>query len=62
MSNTLENLSPQEALEELAKQSQQLNLIDFLDNKLKDGRVKSVNASHVNEHYQPVNKPIRVIL
>lgn len=24
--------------------------------------VKSVNASHVNEHYQPVNKPIRVIL
>lgn len=23
---------------------------------------KMVNASHVNEHYQPVNKPIRVIL
>ncbi len=24
--------------------------------------VKSINCSHVNEHYQPVNKPIRVIL
>ena len=24
--------------------------------------VKSVNASHVNERYQPVNKPIRIIL
>ena len=25
-------------------------------------RVKSVNASHVNENYEPINKPIRVIL
>lgn len=27
-----------------------------------DTMVKSVNASHVNERYEPVNKPIRVIL
>ncbi len=27
-----------------------------------DAMVKSVNASHVNEHYQPINKPIRIIL
>lgn len=27
-----------------------------------DVMVKSINCSHVNEHYQPVNKPIRVIL
>lgn len=26
------------------------------------GMVKHVNASHVNEKYQPVNKPIRIIL
>jgi|SRR5579863_9701422 len=26
------------------------------------GMIKYVNASHVNEHYEPVNKPIRVIL
>lgn len=27
-----------------------------------DTMVKSVNASHVNERYEPVNKPIRIIL
>lgn len=27
-----------------------------------DTMVQSVNASHVNERYQPVNKPIRIIL
>lgn len=27
-----------------------------------DGAIKFVNASHVNENYKPVNKPVRVIL
>lgn len=31
-------------------------------NGYNDIMVKSVNASHVNERYKPVNKPIRVIL
>lgn len=30
--------------------------------RLKKISCKFVNASHVNEHYEPVNKPIRVIL
>ena len=30
--------------------------------KLIDGPLTHINCSHVNEHYEPVNKPIRIIL